>query len=123
MDTYAIRRLNAWGSPEELEEVAARSKSVADEEFPQDVRWIRSYVIAEEDGTLGSVCIYQATSPEAIRDHARRVGMPADQIWRVADTVVIRPDHAKGPGVRALGPSRVRGGGRGGQAARARSGT
>jgi hypothetical protein len=92
MDTYAIRRLNAWGSPQELEQVAARSKSVADEEFPQDVRWIRSYVIAEEDGTLGSVCIYQATSPEAIRDHARRVGMPADQIWRVADTVVIRPD-------------------------------
>ena len=92
MDTYAIRRLNAWGSPEELEQVAARSKSVADEEFPQDVRWIRSYVIAEEDGTLGSVCIYQATSPEAIRDHARRGGMPADQIGRVADTVVIRPD-------------------------------
>jgi sporulation protein YlmC with PRC-barrel domain len=92
MDTYAIRRLNAWGSPEELEEVAARSKSVADEEFPQDVRWIRSYVIAEEDGTLGSVCIYQAASPEAIREHAHRVGMPADEIWAVADTVVIRPD-------------------------------
>jgi sporulation protein YlmC with PRC-barrel domain len=95
MDTYAIRRLNAWGSPEELEEVAARSKSVADEEFPQDVRWIRSYVIAEEDGTLGSVCIYQAASPEAIREHAHRVGMPADEIWAVADTVVIRPDPVK----------------------------
>ena len=49
-------------------------------------------MIAEEDGTLGTVCIYQATSPEAIRDHAGRVGMPADEIWEVADTVVIRPD-------------------------------
>jgi hypothetical protein len=92
MKTYAIRRLNAWGSPEELEQVAARSKQVADEEFPTEVRWIRSYVIAEEDGTLGSVCIYQAVSPDAIRSHAQRVGMPADQIWNVADTVVIRPD-------------------------------
>jgi hypothetical protein len=95
MDTYAIRRKNAWKSPEELEQVAARSKEVADNDFPTDVRWIRSYVIAEEDGTLGTVCIYQATSPEAIRQHAHRVGMPADEILPVADTVVIRPDPVK----------------------------
>ena len=92
MDTYAIRRKNAWQSPEELEQVAARSKEVADNDFPTDVRWIRSYVIAEDDGTLGTVCIYQATSPEAIRKHAHRVGMPADEILPVADTVVVRPD-------------------------------
>ena len=74
------------------EAAAERSKSVAADEFPQDIRWIRSYVIAEEGGKLGTVCIYQATSPEAIRDHAHRVGMPADDIWEVADTVIIRPD-------------------------------
>jgi hypothetical protein len=56
------------------------------------VRWLRSYVLAEDDGTLGTVCIYQATSPEAIRDHAQRVGMPADENFAVADTVVLRPD-------------------------------
>jgi hypothetical protein len=95
MATYAIRRKNAWASPAEVEAVAGRSKQVANEEFPTDVRWIRSYVIAEEDGTLGSVCIYQAVSPEAIRQHAQRVGMPADEIWAVADTVVIRPDPVK----------------------------
>jgi uncharacterized protein DUF4242 len=95
MTMYAIRRKNAWGSPEEVEKIGARSKQVADDEFPADVRWIRSYVIAEEDGTLGSVCIYQAVSPEAIRKHAQRVGMPADEIWAVADTVVIRPDPVK----------------------------
>ena len=95
MDTYAIRRRNAWRSPEELEQVAARSKEVADNDFPTDVRWIRSYVIAEEDGSLGTVCIYQATSPQAIRDHAHRVGMPADEILPVADTVIIRPDPVK----------------------------
>ena len=90
MDTYAIRRRNAWQSPEEIP--AERSKQVADDEFPSDIRWIRSYVIAEEDGTLGSLCIYQATSPGAIREHAHRVGMPADEILNVADTVIIRPD-------------------------------
>src|SRR3954447_14616684 len=90
MDTYAIRRKNAWRSPEEIP--AERSKQVADGEFPADIRWIRTYVIAEEDGTLGSVCIYQASSPEAIRKHAHRVGMPADELLNVADTVIIRPD-------------------------------
>jgi thiamine biosynthesis protein ThiC len=95
MHTYTIRRHKAWQSPEELEQVAERSKAVADSEFPDDIRWIRSYVIAEDDGTLGTVCIYQATDEEAIRKHAHRVGMPADEILEVADTVVIRPDPAK----------------------------
>ena len=94
---YAIRRKDAWKSPQEVEEVAERSKQVADDEFAADVRWIRSYVIAERDGTLGSICIYQASSPEAIRSHAHRVGMPADEILDIADTVVIRPDPAREP--------------------------
>jgi sporulation protein YlmC with PRC-barrel domain len=92
MNTYAIRRKHAWQSPEEVEQVAARSKQVADDDFPSDIRWIRSYVIAEEDGSLGSICIYQATDREAVRKHAHRVGMPADEILDVADMVVIRPD-------------------------------
>jgi hypothetical protein len=59
-----------------------------------DIRWIRSYVLAEERGGLGTVCIYQATSPEAIREHASRAGLPADEIVEVADTVLVRPDPA-----------------------------
>ena len=78
--------------PEELGDSRERSKEVAEDDFPQDIRWIRSYVIAEDGGTLGTVCIYQATSIEAVRDHAQRVGMPADEVLEVADTVVIRPD-------------------------------
>ena len=92
MKTYVIRRENAWSDAKELEAAAARSKDVAASDFPDDIRWIRSYVIAEPGGSLGTVCIYQASSPEAIRDHAGRVGMPADRIDEVADTVVIRPD-------------------------------
>ena len=98
MNTYAIRRKHAWGSPEELQAVAGRSKEVVDDDFPTDIRWIRSYVLAEPDGTLGSICIYQASSPEAIRRHAERVGScPRNEIHDVADTVVIRPDPVAEP--------------------------
>ncbi len=92
MKTYAIRREKAWAGPEELEATAGRSKQVAEDDFPDDIRWIRSYVIVEPGGTLGTVCIYQASSAEAVREHAGRVDMPADEILEVADTVVIRPD-------------------------------
>jgi thiamine biosynthesis protein ThiC len=97
MQIYAIRRRRAWSSPAELQQAAARSQEVADDEFPDDVRWIRTYVIAEENVTLGSVCIYQATDHFAIRQHSHRVGMPADAIWNVADTVVLRPDPVATP--------------------------
>jgi hypothetical protein len=92
MKTYVIRREKAWRDGEELEAAAGRSKQVAESDFPNEIRWIRSYVIDEPGGTLGTVCIYQASGPEAVRDHAGRVGMPADEILEVADTVVIRPD-------------------------------
>ena len=92
MDTYVILRRSGWRSPDELGEAAGRSKQVGDEEMSDDIRWIRSYVMAEEDGTLGTVCVYQASSPEAIRDHASRADLPVDEIIKVADTVVVRPD-------------------------------
>lgn len=92
MKTYAIRRRNAWKSADELEAAASRSTKVGNDQMADQVRWIRSYVVEETDGTLGTVCIYQAISPEAIRDHARRVGMPADEISPVANTVIVRDD-------------------------------
>ena len=92
MDTFVIRREKAWASPQELEATAERSKQVAESDFPDEISWIRSYVIAEPGGTLGTVCIYQASDAEAVRRHAQRVDMPADEVLEVADTVVIRPD-------------------------------
>lgn len=92
MKTYVIRREKAWQSPEELEVTAGRSKEVAESDFPDDIAWIRSYVISEPGGTLGTVCIYQATDEDSVRRHAERVDMPADEILEVADTVIIRPD-------------------------------
>ena len=92
METYAILRRSGWRSPEELQEAAERSARVANEEMPNDIRWIRSYVLQEDGGSVGTVCIYQASSEEAIREHASRADLPADEIIRVADTVVVRPD-------------------------------
>ena len=92
MKTYVILRRGGWRSAEELEAAAARSSEVGDEEMPDDIRWIRSYVLAESEGGLGTVCIYQASSPEKIHEHAERAGLPVDEIVEVADTVIVRPD-------------------------------
>lgn len=91
MDLYVIRRRNAWASQEDLEAAAGRSTNAGDKP-DSGVRWIRSYVVTEESGKLGSVCVYEAESPEAIREHARASDMVADEITPVADTVVVRPD-------------------------------
>ena len=92
MNTYVILRRSAWGSAEELGSAAERSKAVGDGEMPDDIRWIRSYVLDEGDARLGTVCIYEASSPEAIRDHAARAGLAVDEIVPVADTVIVRSD-------------------------------
>jgi hypothetical protein len=92
MQLYVILRRAGWKSPAELEEAAGRSMRVGDEQMPDDVRWIRSYVLDEGGGSVGTVCIYEATSPEALRRHASLADLPVDEIIPVADTVVVRPD-------------------------------
>ena len=91
MDLYVIIRRNGWASPQDLETAAARSTAEGDKSG-SGVRWIRSYVLAEESGELGTVCIYEAESPEAIRAHAEAADLPVDEIVPVADTVLVRPD-------------------------------
>jgi hypothetical protein len=89
VETYLIMRRSAWGTPDEVRAAAARSTQEGDK-TPEDIRWLRSYVLAETNGELGTVC--QASSPEAIRSHAYRAGLPVDEIVAVADTVVVRSD-------------------------------
>jgi Protein of unknown function (DUF4242) len=92
MNLYVIRRPSGWRTPEDLQAAAGRSKKVGEEEMSSDIRWIRSYVVHEADGGLGTFCIYQASSVEKIREHAARAGIPASDIFEIADTVVIRAD-------------------------------
>jgi hypothetical protein len=91
MQLYGIRRSNAWATPADLEAAAKRSTEQGDKEG-SGVRWIRSYVVQEDSGELGTFCVYEAESPEAIRAHARASEMPADEITPIADTVIVRPD-------------------------------
>ena len=96
MDTYVILRRGGWRTADDLR-VAAERSTAEGERMSDDIRWIRSYVTAEQDGSVGTVCIYQASSPEAIREHANRAGLPVDEIVAVADTVIVRPDPAPVP--------------------------
>jgi hypothetical protein len=91
MNTYVILRRNGWQTAEDLERAAERSTEAGDQ-MPDDVRWIRSYVLDEPSGEVGTVCIYEGTSPEAIRRHAGNAGLPVDEIIHVAGTVIVRPD-------------------------------
>lgn len=92
MKTYAILRRNGWDDARALEVAAKRSSRVGDEEMSDKVRWIRSYVIDEGNGKLGTICIYQGTDPDAVREHASRADLPADEVLLVAETVIVRED-------------------------------
>jgi len=92
MELYAIIRRRGWATGPDLEKAGGRSSRVADEEMSDDIRWIRSYVLSEEDGSVGTLCIYEASSPEAVREHAGKADLPVDEVVPIADTVIVRPD-------------------------------
>ena len=92
MQTYMVLRRSAWESTEDLEAALDLSARVGAEELPDQVQWIRSYVLDEEDGTLGTVCIYQAIDEDAIMEHAQRAEIPADEVTPVINTVIVRDD-------------------------------
>jgi hypothetical protein len=97
VELYGIVRRNGWASAQDLEAAAGRSTEVGDKDG-SGVRWIRSYVLAEESGELGTFCVYEADSPEAIRAHAEGATLPVDEIVPIADTVVVRADPVPSAG-------------------------
>jgi hypothetical protein len=94
MDLYVIRRASAWANMEELKAAGAKSARIGTDEMSDRVRWIRTYVVNEADGRIGTFCIYEARDGESIREHARRVGMPGDEFYPVETTFVVRSDPA-----------------------------
>lgn len=93
MKTYVILRRGGWKSSAELEKAAARSTHVGLHEMPTQVRWLRSYITNEPNGNVGTVCIYQAVDPDALREHARRADLPCDEVIPVADMVIVNADQ------------------------------
>jgi hypothetical protein len=90
MNLYAIFRRSGW-SPDELEAADARSNEELARRSDQ-LRKIRSYVLEEADGRVGTICMYQATSPEAVMEHAKAANLPCDEIVRITAIDVHRPD-------------------------------
>ena len=95
MKTYVILRRNGWPCASDLQKAAEVSRRVGREEMADQVKWIRSYVVDEGSGAVGTVCVYQGTDPAAVREHARRAGLPADEVIEVLDTVVVNQDPAR----------------------------
>jgi len=93
VELYGILRRNGWASAEDLEVAGARSAAEGDKP-DSGVRWIRSYVLAEDSGEVGTFCVYEADSPEAIRAHAKASDLPVDEIVPIAGTVIVREDPA-----------------------------
>jgi Protein of unknown function (DUF4242) len=89
MQTYLVVRRSAWLSLAEQREADARSVLQA-ARMAEEIASIRSYPLEERDRTIGSVCIYEASSPEAVRHHAAAAGLPVDEIVRVADEAIGR---------------------------------
>jgi uncharacterized protein DUF4242 len=92
MHTYAIMRRSGWRDREDLDEAGERSNHAREVEMEGRLRWIRSYFFQEEDGTLGTICIYEAASAEDVREHARRARLPADEILPITETVINQPE-------------------------------
>jgi Protein of unknown function (DUF4242) len=95
MQLYVIRRPSAWADMPELQTAGAKSARIGNDEMSDRVRWIRSYVVQEPDGRIGTFCVYEARDGESIREHARRVGMPGDEFYPVVTTVIVRADPAE----------------------------
>ena len=91
VNLYVVPRTRAWLSEEE---VAAATDCVpaVNETLRGDIRWIRSYIVSEDDGTFSAFCVYEATGPEVLRRHADALGLPTDAIKRVATTIVAALD-------------------------------
>ena len=91
MNVYVVPRTRAWLSEEEVA-AATDCLPAVNETLREHIRWIRSYVVAEDDGTFSAYCVYEATSPEVLRRHAEALMLPTDAIKPVAATIVAAPD-------------------------------
>jgi len=85
MPRYIIERNVGEIDFDELNKVSRKSVEIAND--MEGIVWIKSYV----SDVAGKIyCEYDAPSPEAIREHARRVGIPVDKISEVK--MEISPD-------------------------------
>ena len=68
---------------------AAKTSNAALAQLAPKVQWVQSYVTKDK-----TFCVYLAENEDAIRDHARLSGFPANKITEV--TGIIDPTTARG---------------------------
>jgi hypothetical protein len=79
MPRFLIERTVGTLTPEQIDAGSRRSIEVLS--TMSDVVWIRSYY-SDAEGKI--YCEYEAPNAEAIREHARRAGLPVDRILEVS---------------------------------------
>jgi Protein of unknown function (DUF4242) len=87
---YLVPRTRAWLTEEELAATADCLQAV--DAVSPDIRWIRSYVVQEDDGTFSGYCVYEASSPEALLRHSESMKLQTDAIKPVVSTIVASAD-------------------------------
>ena len=90
MPTYLIERhIPGAGklSPDELRVISQKSNEILASLGP-DIRWLHTYVLDDR-----MYCVYESNGVDAIVEHARCMGVPADLISEVQ--TVISPATAK----------------------------
>jgi uncharacterized protein DUF4242 len=70
---YVIERDFGQVGEDEMQEVAARSKAIGVEHFP-DIQWEHSHVCSDDSGAIRSFCVYTAPAQERLREHAEQIG-------------------------------------------------
>jgi hypothetical protein len=90
MSLYAIFRRNLC-APEDLEAVDRRSQAELDRRS-DEVRKVRSFVLKEPNGMVGTICVYEATSPEVVIEHGQSADVGVDEVVEVTGIDVHRPD-------------------------------
>lgn len=68
-------------SPQELQALSNKSCTVLNRMGPQ-IQWMQSYVTDDK-----VYCIYVAPNEEAVREHARQAGFPANKVSRVRSVI------------------------------------
>lgn len=79
MPRYIIERSVGSLTADQLQ-AAGRSSTAVLADMPEVV-WVKSYV-SDAEGKI--YCEYIAPNPEALLEHARRAGIPADRISEVS---------------------------------------
>jgi len=101
---HLVRRRGGWADAGALERSIAAVRAAAAADAATRVAWLHSHAVLEADGRFGTFCFYQSSSPQALREHAARLGLVADEIVPVLGRVVfaadshlpVQPGHAAG---------------------------